>query len=131
MVWFIVAFACRCSAEGALAFFLADVVDLPAVLRVGLEPVVWQQIGQVRWLSRIAGGGEPDGQFPKDSIQPGPGFDFAEFGAGDNAQQDGRPGASGFTANEQEVFASNGREFHQAFCQIVVNRQSSVLRVAA
>ena len=87
---------------GALAFFLADVVDLSAVLRVGLKPVVWQQVGQVRWFVRISGR-DSERQFPKDSIQPGPGFDFAEFGAGDNAQQDGSPVASGFTATNPEI----------------------------
>jgi len=45
-----------------LAFFLADVVDFPAVLWVGLEPVVWQQVGQVRWFIRISCG-ESEGEF--------------------------------------------------------------------
>ena len=46
--------------SGTLAFFLADVFDFPAVLRVGLEPVVWQQVGQVGWLLGLAGGGESE-----------------------------------------------------------------------
>ena len=103
-----------------MAFFLADVVDIPAVLWVGLEPVVWQQVGQIRWFVRITGR-ESEGEFPEEMFQPGPGFDSAEFGAGDDAQQNGSPIASGSAANEEEVFASDGGRLHQAFGQIVVN----------
>ena len=85
---------------GALAFFLSDFVDLPAVLPVRLEPVVGEQVGQVGWLLGLAGGGELEGEFSEEMIQPGQRFDFAEFGAGDDAQQNGSPIASGFAANE-------------------------------
>ena len=113
-----------------MAFFLSDVVDLPAVLRVRLEPVVGEQVGQVRWFVRVTGR-EPEWQFPKDSIQPGPGFNFTEFGAGDDAQENGGSIATSFTAHEKPVFTAERGRFHQAFCQIVVNRESTVFRVTA
>jgi len=71
-------------------------------MRVGLEPVVWQQVGQVGWLSGLAGGraggGESEGEFPEEMFQPGPGVDGTEFGAGDDAQENGGSITAGFTA---------------------------------
>ena len=86
----------------ACSFLLADVVDFPAMLRVGFEPVVGEQVGQVGWLSGLAGGGAGcgEGEFSEEMVQPGPGFDFAEFGAGDDAQQNRGSFAAGFAAHK-------------------------------
>jgi len=108
---------------------------------MGFQPDVGEQITEVwRVGGRLIGwsfgewvrvGAASFGKFGQQRVEPGPGFNAAEFCAGDDAEQDGRALAAQLAAYEEPVFTSDGREYHHSFGEIIVDRQSAAFGVAA
>ena len=90
-----------------------------------LQPLVGEQVTEVGW-SCGGCGGEADGKFFQNGIEPCPGFDSAAFGTGDDTQQNGGSVATLFASHKQTVFSENGRKLDHAFGEIVVDRKRTV-----
>ena len=63
--------------------------------------------------------------------QVGPRFDAMALGAGEDREQDGRAGPGLPAAQKQPIFSADRLMTQRSFADIIVNRQSTILRVAA
>ena len=76
-------------------------------------------------------GGQPDGKFLEDRIEPCPLFNLTDRRAGHDAQEDRRSVTTALTPHEERVFTEDRRKFDQTFGQVVVNIQTTVFGVTA
>ena len=94
--------------QGAAALLLPELVDAPAVLGMGGEPGVGEEIGEVVVFATFREGAEQVGQV-------GLRLDLVGFATGQQAEEDRGAAAAGLAADEEPILAADGANLDRAF----------------